>query len=173
MEIPDELLKEPVPSDYLEVIRDIGGQEGFIGRQYLRLYRCSELISLNEAYQVRNYNPDLFLFGADGYGEAFAFVFGTNTIVKIPLIPIPLDKADFVAEGFEEFLKRLAQSGESPELDDSQIGLEIHLKQPLCLGGDFRDPDNRVLVTPSKHAELARYWNQLYYDLLKRQQETE
>lgn len=164
------MLRDAVPSDFLGVIREIGGQEGYLGQQYLRLYRFEELITLNQAYQIPNYNPSLFLFGADGYGEAFAFVIGTDTIVKIPLIPIPTERVDVVAEGFEGFLSRLASTGASREMDSTKVGLELHLKQPLCLGGDFRDPDNQILVTPDKHAELARYWNHLYYDLKSKQQ---
>jgi hypothetical protein len=92
-------------------------------------------------------------------------VFGADTVVKIPLIPIPTDHADMVANGFAAFLDVLANSGAPPELDQAKVGLELHLKQPLCLGGDFRDPNNVVMVPPAKHAELARYWNRVYYDL--------
>lgn len=170
LEPPEEMLCDAVASDYLDVIREIGGQEGFLGQQYLRLYRFEELIALNQAYQIPSYNPSLFLFGADGYGEAFAFVIGTDTVVKLPLIPIPTDQVDVVADGFEGFLSRLAATGVSQDPDASKIGLELHLKHPLCLGGDFRDPENRILVTPSQHAELARYWNRMYYDLKSKQQ---
>lgn len=164
------MLREAVPSDYLKVIREIGGREGFLGQQYLRLYRFDELITLNQAYQIPNYNPSLFLFGADGYGEAFAFVISTDKVVKLPLIPIPTDRVDVIADGFESFLSCLASTGESAVPDASKVGLELHLKHPLCLGGDFRDPENRILVTPDKHAELARYWNRIYHDLKSKQQ---
>ncbi len=170
-EPPEGLLHDAVPSDYLENIREIAGQEGFLGQQYLRLYRFEELIELNQAYQIPDYNPELFLFAADGHGEGFAFVFGTDTVVKIPLIPIPTDQADVVANGFEKFLRRLAATGTSPDIDPKNVGLELHLKQPICFGGDFRDPENHVMVTPTKHAELARYWNQLYYDLKDKQEQ--
>jgi hypothetical protein len=149
-------------------LREFGGKEGFLGQQYLRLYRWAELIPLNQAYEIHVYNPQLFLFAADGFGDAFAFVFGTETVVKIPLIPIPKDKADIIAHGFEAFLNVLAASGPPPEVDPDGVGLELHLIQPLCCGGDFTIPDNRVMVPPAKHAELARFWNKAYYDQLER-----
>jgi hypothetical protein len=169
-EPPEELLAEAVPSDYLLAIRSIGGREGFLGQQYLRLYRYGELLPLNQAYELPDYNPEIFIFAADGSGEAFGFVFGTDTVVKIPLIPIPADQADIVANGFVPFLDVLAKSGTPPELDQAKVGLELHLKQPLCFGGDFRDPNNVVMVPPAKHAELASYWNKVYYDLKAREE---
>lgn len=166
---PEELLAAAVPAKYLAVVKEFGGREGFIGKQYIRLYRYDELIALNQAYQLPEYNPELFIFASDGYGEAFSFVFETDTVVKIPLIPIPIDSADIIAQGFSKFLDTLASSGPSPAIDSSKVGFELHLKQPLCFGGDFRDPNNIVLVNPVKHAELARHWNKLYYDLKKEQ----
>jgi hypothetical protein len=171
-EIPEDILQQAVPTDYLNVLREFGGREGFLGQQYLRLYRWGELIPLNQAYEMQDYNRVLFLFAADGFGEAFAFVFGTDTVVKIPLIPIPKDKADIVAHGFEAFLDVLAASGPPPEMDPDGVGLELHLVQPLCCGGDFTIPDNRVMVPPAKHAELTRFWNQVYYESNNQSEET-
>jgi hypothetical protein len=165
----EELLSEAVPSDYLSAIKEFGGREGFLGQQYLRLYRYGELIALNEAYEIPHYNPQVFIFAADGYGEAFGFIVGTEKLIKIPLIPIPKSEVNLVAEGFETFIHHLAVSGPPPETDPTNVGLEVHLKKPLCFGGDYRDPENIVMVHPAKHAELARYWNKLYYDLVKKQ----
>ena len=169
-EPPEELLSEAIPADFLSAVRHIGGHEGFLGQQYLRLYRYEELIDLNQQYQIPDYNPEIFIFGADGIGEAFGFIFGTDTVVKIPLIPIPKEQADIITNGFGSFLNVLAASGKAPELDQTKIGLELHLIKPLCFGGDFRDSKNQTLVTPAKHAELSRYWNHLYYDLLEKQE---
>src|SRR5437764_991696 len=78
-----------LPPDYLEAAITFGGREGFLGQQYLRLYRLSELSVLNGLYQIAQYNSDLVMFGSDGYGEAFAFDRTSWSVVRVPLIPIP------------------------------------------------------------------------------------
>lgn len=162
---PRGLFEGVLAQDYREVIGEFGGREGFLGKQYLRLYRFQELISLNQAYDIPNYNVELFVFGSDGYGDAFAFCIGGNEIVRIPLIPIPTEKAEVVSRSFASFIHKLSISGPTPAMDESAVGQEVHLIQPLCFGGDFRDPKNIVRVAPRKHAELVRYWNKLYREL--------
>lgn len=44
--------KDVLSADYLAVIREFGGREGFLGSQYLRLHRLDELPNLNAAYNV-------------------------------------------------------------------------------------------------------------------------
>lgn len=166
-----EWSRAALPSDYFGTALSNAGREGFLGQQYLRLYRLEELRSLNEAYQTSRYFPGLVVFASDGYGEAFAFLRGDRRVLKVPLIPFPVegDDLDVVAPDFKTFaefhISPPATLGPSP----SMVGLETHLKQPLCFGGDWKDDKNLVMVTPTQHAELTRYWNPLYRDLLKRQ----
>lgn len=157
-----------LPADYLEAATSFGGCEGFLGQQYLRLYRLSELAVLNELYQTSQYNPDLVVFGSDGYGEAFAFDRLSCAVLKIPLIPIPVigDEIDQIAENFSAFVRRCLTEPQSHRINPQGIGKEVHLKQPLCFGGDWNDESNVILTTPLQHAELARYWNKLYRNLL-------
>lgn len=160
-----------LPLDYLDAAKRFGGLEGFLGQRYLRLYRLSELSALNEQYQMAQYNPDLIIFGSDGYGEAFAFDRSSWKVLNIPLIPLPIpgEEIDQVAENFSDFVRSCAASPQTHPTDPQSIGKEVHLKKPLCFGGDWNDHTNIILVTPGQHAELARYWNNLYRDLLARQ----
>ena len=169
---PRTLFGNALPSVFLDLVPELGGREGFLGQQYIRFYRYEELIDLNTSYDIPNLLPEVYLFASNGYGEAFAFVVHTETIVQIPLIPIPADQADIVAPNLEEFLFRLSNSGPSPTIDISTIGTEVHLKQPICFGGSWKDPANIVHVTPTQHAELCRYWNPLYRNLLKQKSDS-
>jgi len=85
---PPPKFVEPLPKDYLDVIRDFGGKEGFLGQTYLRLYRLEELIQLNIAYQVPTLLPEVFIFGSNGYGEAFAFLLFEQSLVQVPFLPL-------------------------------------------------------------------------------------
>lgn len=160
-----------LPTDYVDAARTFGGREGFLGHQYLRLYRLSELAELNALYEVSQYNPALLVFASDGYGEAFAFDRHSWKVLKVPVIPLPVpgDEVDLLAETFTDFVRICAAGRQTHRADPKARGKELHLKKPLCLGGDWNDPSNLVLVTPIQHAELARYWNKLYRDLLSRQ----
>lgn len=155
-----------LPRDYFEVAKLYGGREGFLGRQYLRLYRLEELRHLNEAYQISLCRPDLVVFASDGYGEGFAFYKGSSQLLNIPLIPIPVinENIDSVAPDFNAFAQANL-SEPAAALSQHPVGQELHLKQPLCFGGDWNDEKNLVWVTPPQHAELVRYWNRIYRDV--------
>jgi hypothetical protein len=170
---PRELFAGVLPIEYLEVIAAIGGREGWMGTHYVRFYRYEELLGLNQAYQIANYNPALFMFASDGYGEAYAFCIGGDEIVKFPLIPIPADTADLIASGFGAFVHELNASGPASTLDEATVGKELHLIKPLCFGGDWKDQANRALVDPVQYAELVTYWNKLYRDLWTEQHPAE
>jgi len=101
------------PSDYKTFIAGRDGGEGFIGNQYLILWRAGELIEFNLDYEVEKYVPGLIFFGSNGGGEAFAFDArpeGNMGIRMVPFIGMSLNDAKFVAGTFNEFLTRLAES---------------------------------------------------------------
>ncbi len=159
-----------LPSTYFELARSCGGREGFLGQEYLRLYRLEELRSLNEAYQSALYCPGLVIFGSDGYGEAFAFFNADPRVLKIPVIPIPDEgeqMEEVVAPDFETFARFHGSTPPTLRPNSSTVGLEFHLKQPLCMGGDWNDEKNCIMVTPIQHAELARYWNRTYRGIVR------
>jgi hypothetical protein len=169
VEPPETLLAEAVPAEYLAAVRKYGGHEGFLGQNYLRLYRYTELITLNKAYGVPEYAPELFFFGSDAGEEAYAFGIGTGKVFMVPFIPLDVEHAQLIGNDFRHFVRRLAESGPATNPNPSQLGLDLYAKQPIVLGGSPTDPANRVLVAPPKHAELAVYWNKVYRRLVEQQ----
>jgi hypothetical protein len=167
-EPPQEFL-EPLPADYLAAVAVFGGREGFLGRAYLRLYRLQELLALNIAYEVPSLLPEVIIFGSDGVGQGFAFQLGEAAVVRVPFLPLGPEHADLVARSFTEFVQSLADSGESAPYNPEAVGMEVHDKHPICLGGNPTDPANKVLVPPAKHAEICRFWNKVYRDAVSRQ----
>jgi hypothetical protein len=169
----EDWLGETLPQDYLINAKSYGGREGFFGQQYLRLYRPVELRALNEAYDIGRYHPGIVMFGSDGYGEGFGFLRCDGSVLKFPLIPLPIEgeKMDKIAPNFEVFIRFIADIPATLKPNPSCVGKELHLKQPLCFGGDFKNPENQVMVPVSKHPELVCYWNNLYRNLLAQQQD--
>jgi hypothetical protein len=159
--IPQPFL-DVLPPDYLNAVREFGGREGYLGTEYLRLHRLEELAALNTAYDVPSAVPEVVIFGSDGALEAFAFTLFESAIVKIPFIPLLLENAQIVARSFSDLISIMHSTGPSLTADPASLGMQIHSKHPIALGGSPTDAKNRVLVPPQKHAEIARYWNTVY-----------
>ena len=159
--VPQPFL-DVLPHDYLNAAREFGGREGYLGTEYLRLHRLEELAALNTAYDVPAAVPEVLIFGSDGALEAYAFTLLEFAIVKIPFIPLLLENVQIVARSFSEFISILHGTGRSLNADPASLGMQIHSKHPIALGGSATDAENRVLVPPQKHAEIARYWNAVY-----------
>ena len=162
MKVPSLIFLQKLPQDYLAVVNEFGGNEGFLGDEYLRLYRLEELAALNIAYDVTSLLPELIVFGSNGCGEAFAFHFGEPSVIRVPFVPFVAEYANQRSPTFTEFIRSLASSGHSQKSNPATIGLEVHEKHPICLGGDPNNPENKVLVPVAKHAELSTYWNKVY-----------
>lgn len=98
-----------LPKDYAQFLQEADGGEGFIGRSYVILWRVSELLEMNRAYQVEEFAPGLFLFGSDGGGEAFAFDtrIEVKPIVSVPFVGMELQLARPMGGNFKAFLEEL------------------------------------------------------------------
>ena len=74
----------------------------------MRLWRAEELIEVNRGYNVAEFFPNLFLFGTDGGGEAYAFDVSGNgaTVFEVPFIGMPSD-ARAIANSFDSFVAAL------------------------------------------------------------------
>ncbi|HEU4387620.1 MAG TPA: SMI1/KNR4 family protein, partial [Blastocatellia bacterium] len=97
------------PDEYLAALQLTDGGEGFIGPSYFHLYATSEIVELNEAYQVNEFAPGLIVFGSSGGGEAYAFDAreAVIEIVKIPFIPMDFEFAERLGASFLRFLYAL------------------------------------------------------------------
>jgi len=73
VEGPSSRLGVTLPSDYLDFLRQYDGGEGFIGDNYIVLWKAEELADFNREYGVEKYAPGVLLFGSDGGGEGYGF----------------------------------------------------------------------------------------------------
>jgi hypothetical protein len=160
---PNEFVQR-LASDYLAAIAEFGGREGFLGETYLRLYRLQELVALNVAYDVPSLLPEVIVFGSNCGGEAFAFSLGKPAVVQVPFLPLTAEYAEQRADSFADFVRSLLGTGVSAKYEPEAVGMEVHDKHPICFGGCPTDPENKVLVPPTNHAELCRFWNKAYRD---------
>lgn len=115
--VDESLLKETelhfgcsLPQQYKSFMSENDGGEGFVGEQYIILWRVNELVEFNNDYEALKYAPGLLLFGSNGGGEAFAF---DTRDVKLPIVMVPfigmsLVDAILVAGSFEDFFLKLA-----------------------------------------------------------------
>jgi hypothetical protein len=102
-------LSVDLPSDYKTFLRASDGGKGFVGNNYLVLWRASELKRFNDDYEVREYAPGILIFGSDGAGEAFAFDARSADcpVLMVPFIGMELAHAKRVGRTFTEFLCNL------------------------------------------------------------------
>ena len=102
----------PLPSDYLAFLAEVDGGEGFIGENYLMLWRADELISFNQDNKKNQYAPGLFVIGSTGGGEAFAYDLAdpASPIVQVPFIPLDRECMEKVETSFLAFIKGLSET---------------------------------------------------------------
>lgn len=107
-----EIKSFELPDDYLSCLVEANGGEGFIGEEYLILWKIEELEQFNREYEVETYAPGLFLFGSNGGGEGFGFDTRSKPykIVQVPFIGMDLKYAKHVADNFLDLLKRMSLS---------------------------------------------------------------
>ncbi|TNY26228.1 SMI1/KNR4 family protein [Fulvimonas soli] len=100
-----------LPEDFLNFLITHNGGEGYLGEEYLILWKLNELLEFNDDYEVEKYAPGLFLFGSNGGGEGFAFDRdNAMVIVMIPFIGMNRKYARFLANDFTSFLLRFFSS---------------------------------------------------------------
>lgn len=99
-----------LPVDYFEFLTEANGGEGWIGQQYLQLWRVEDIPEFNEGYGASELFPGLVLIGSDGGGEAFALDTRGNEIyfVETPFIGFEEDTRR-IASSFIEFLSALSK----------------------------------------------------------------
>ncbi|HYD89481.1 MAG TPA: SMI1/KNR4 family protein [Vitreimonas sp.] len=111
-EVIQRLLSEigcDLPHDYLTFMRTSNGGEGFIGKEYLRIWKIEDVATWSKDY-VRHTpfeeTDELLLFGGNGGGEAFGFDWVANgAIVEAPMIGMERQYLLHCADTFSEFLK--------------------------------------------------------------------
>ena len=99
-----------LPAEYLAFMRMRNGGEGFIGENYIIIWKAKELAKFNQEYEVYKYAPGLVLFGSNGGGEGFGFdTRSPDSVLMVPFIGMELAAAREVAKSFDQFISVLAQ----------------------------------------------------------------
>jgi hypothetical protein len=100
-----------LPDDYLAFLKTSNGGEGFVGDNYVMLWKVEKLSSMNRSYETEVYAPGLLIFGSDGGGEAYGF--DTRElpwrIVRVPFVGMHWKEAKQISQSFQEFLDYLHQ----------------------------------------------------------------
>ena len=101
-----------LPHYYVEYLKRGNAGEGFIGDEYLILWRIGELKQFNQEYEVREYLTDILLFGSNGGGEAYGFRTKSFPweVVRVPFVGMAPELCIRVAGSFSEFLSSLKPS---------------------------------------------------------------
>ena len=154
--------RQRLPVDSVRLLEEFGGNEGFLGSEFLRLYRVDELIDLNVCYDIATNYPQCFIFGSNGCGDAFGMLWDQDAVVRVPFIPMMAEMGDVVAPTICGLVELFAASGVSMESNPATAAMEVHDKHPIALGGSPTDPENKVLVPPLNHAEICAYWHRVY-----------
>jgi cell wall assembly regulator SMI1 len=101
-----------LPEDYCRFMTRWNGGEGFLGKQYLILWRAEEIAPFNRDYQVNEYAPGILLFASSGGGEAFGFDMRSDQapVVQVPFVGLDLRYAKEVARNFTDLLLKMSES---------------------------------------------------------------
>jgi len=104
-----------LPADYRTFLEMSDGGAGYIGEDYLVLWRAAELHPFNRDVEVSEYADGLVGFGSDGGGEMFAFDtrFQPPPVVIVSFIGMSHEDAIVVADDFTGLLRRMKQAAGS------------------------------------------------------------
>jgi cell wall assembly regulator SMI1 len=165
-----------LPEDYKTFLLEHNGGDGFIGADYVILWKAEELSKFNDGYEVSKYAPGLLVFGSNGDGDGFAFDTRTspNLVMQVPFIGMSAADEFRVAGSFNELLERMHEkmvhsSEQPPRSEPKSRGKEIFEVKPVILGGNPTDTENKVALTRDQHMEVVRYWNKVISDLQAQQ----
>ena len=96
-----------LPIGLLEFFKEANGADVSSETKYIVLWPLTDLIPLNELYNVNEYAPDFFIFGSDGSDTAYAVKKGTSHIFEMPFIGMSNEESTFICESFDSFIKNV------------------------------------------------------------------
>jgi hypothetical protein len=152
-----------LPSEYLDLLREMNGGEGFLAETYLRLYSGDQVAALNRAYAVAEWLPGHVLIGSDGGGMAYLLT-PDDAIAEVPFIPMDARYMTRRIQDLVTFLQPVPLGSDPPRPNPACIGKEIHEVQPVLFGGDPCDPGNKVTLSQEGHALVVVWWNRKFHE---------
>ena len=104
----EERLNAAFPQDYITLLKRSNGGEGYVGENYISLWKVEDLPALNEDYQIQKYLSEKFLgIGTDGGGICYGFCLDKNySIFKCPLGDLDINEVVIVAKSTKDFFKK-------------------------------------------------------------------
>jgi len=96
------------PDDYKAFLYWSNGGEGYVGRNYVSLWRIEDSITLNHEYQIQKYlTQNFFAFGTDGGGICYGFVINDGFAVsKCPFGDLDINEVLKIAPSFSDFIEK-------------------------------------------------------------------
>ena len=103
--IVEEQLYIVFSEDYLEFLKWSNGGEGYIGKNYVSLWKVEDLEVLNREYQIQTYLSKGYLgIGTDGGGICYGFCLEKQfAIFKCPLGDLDINEITIVANSIKDF----------------------------------------------------------------------
>ena len=104
----EERLNAAFPQDYITLLKRSNGGEGYVGENYISLWKVEDLPALNEDYQIQKYLSEKFLgIGTDGGGICYGFCLDKNySRFKCPLGDLDINEVVIVAKSTKDFFKK-------------------------------------------------------------------
>ena len=129
--------------------------EGWHGDEYLILFDKEEIRSASDRYGMSGLLPGFRVVGLRSWDD-FIVLDPDGNAFTVPTVPC-----------VAEYLTPLRHPTATSDLaEDQRLGGKIkwYIK-PILFGGDPEAHDNLSWVTHDQHAELVRWWNDLYRSL--------
>lgn len=103
---------DKLPDEYLNFMKKYNGGAGFIGEEYLTLFKIEEIDKINNDYGVEEFDEDIVLIGSNSASEAIALDFRDKK-TKYILIPSLFDYEAIIelSDSLYGFFKRVFETG--------------------------------------------------------------
>ena len=135
-------------------------REGWYGDDYLILFDESESLSASEHYEITQFLPGYRVIGLRGWDD-FILRDSNGATYTVPTLPS-------ITAYLEPYGLPSAGSTLTPD-DRFQNKIKWYIK-PIVFGGDPRADDNITWLSHEQHAELVRWWGDLYRSVKGRQE---
>ena len=126
--------------------------EGWYGDDHLILFNEAEVSSASDRYAISQFLPGYRVIGLRGWDD-FILQDSRGSTYSVTTVPA-------VAEYLSPYTLPPAGSTLSPD-NRFQERIKWYVK-PVVFGGDPTLGENVVWVSHEQHAQLVKYWNDLY-----------
>lgn len=139
-------------------------REGWLADEYVRIYSASLRKDIASLYGFNEFLPDYELWGSWGC-DALCLGFDSK-LYCVPWIPLSETHRQEAYPSVEA-LNSALQSLHAATPTYEHFGKEVHFITPIVFGGQPGDDANITMIDQDAHAQICRYWNNLYARLHK------